>query len=732
MNSRILPLLVLVGGTIGIIIGSLSPAITGFLQPFGEAYIRLMEVVVLPYLISSLLVGLGRLSPKIAMTLFRKSWPVYLVLWLVAFTLLAIAATTVPLVDKTRVVDFTASLPSDKGSAVSLVDLLIPNNFFEALSQNYIPSVVLIGVIFGIGIQHRVRPTALLEILTIVRNACIRIWGWIVYLAPLGVCALFAESINSVSLSGFADLSIYIAVVMLTSIVFALWVFPMMLTVILPLSYREIISELREAFMIAIVTSLSVAALPLLQRATEKFAARLQDGTGDEKQKKEIIETSLSVSYPLAQIGNFFIFVFLIYASFYYYLPIERQQLFELPFVTLLSGIGSPTSSISAVTFMAEWLGLPQGTTNLYVETMAITRYGQVITSVSAFAFVTTAVTFLIYGKIRFKLRAFILMIAVSTVAFGGIWTIGRWGGTHATLHSEVSYLAADLPDYLQTLSDANLVTRLRAPTNADRSKQPSQPDDLDQNTIQRIQMTNVLRVGINPNVMPFAYENNAGRLVGYDVEMMYRFSQSMNVDLEFIAYNWQDLANDLEQKRFDIAVGGLYITDARLKDLTVSRPYYESPLAFIVKSGQITKFKSSAVIAANKDLTIAVFDDPVLIPLARRSFPNAKLRVVKDYNNLQNLEGVDAALWTWEQARALAISLPGYSVVVPEDIASRFLFAYLMPPSSPGLAAYFNYWMGIAQGNGVIQDMAQRWINPAAETAGSNALPASVPKYLH
>ncbi|MEM9634460.1 MAG: cation:dicarboxylase symporter family transporter [Pseudomonadota bacterium] len=717
MNVGLLPLLVLVGGTIGIVIGTFSPSLTVILQPFGDAYIRLMEVVVLPYLVSSLLLGLGRLSPNIAITLFRKSWPVYLLLWLVSFFVLALAASTVPLVDKTRIVDFSASLPSDKGSVTTLVDLLIPNNFFEALSQNYIPSVVLMGVIFGIAIQHSVRPTALLDMLTIIRNACIRIWGWVVYLAPIGVCALFAESISSVSLTGFAALSIYIAVVLLSALVLAFWVFPMLLTVFLPLSYREILSGLREAFIIAIVTSLSVAALPLLQKAMQKFAEKLGEDDDQNHQKKEIIETSLSVSYPLAQIGNFFIMVFLIYAAFYYYLPIERQQLIEMPFVTLLSGIGSPTSSIGAVTFMADWLGLPEGTTGLYVETMAITRYGQVVTSVSAFAFVTTLITFLFYGKIRFNPRALVLTIAVSAVAFSGIWAIGRWGGSHAPLHSEIGYRAAGLPDYLQSLSDANLVSRLGQVSDTETKDQDDTrrtPPPPDTNTIERIQTTNVLRVGINPNVMPFAYENNAGRLVGYDVEMMYRFAESMNVELVFVPYDWQSLADDLERKKFDIAVGGLYITDARLRRLTVSNPYFESPLAFIVKSDRIEAFKSGDVIKTNKELTLAVFDDPVLIPLAKRSFPATKIKVVKDYSNLQNLKDVDAALWTREQARALAISLKGFSAVVPEDTATRFLFAYLMPPASPGLDAYFNYWMDLSNQNGVLEDMARRWINPA------------------
>lgn len=713
MRSVYLPLFVLIGCLVGIFVGLTSPVLTGILKPFGDAYVRLMEVIVLPYLISSLILGLGRLTPATAVTLLRKSWPVYLFMWAVTFGLLAVAASTVQLVSPTAVVDFTSALSGNTGNVPSLVDLLIPDNLFEALSQDYIPSVVLMGVIFGVAVQQSKRPSELLDVLSTIRNACIRIWGWIVFLAPIGVCALFASSISSISFSSFTSLTMYVVVVSLSAAVMALWVFPMLLTVFFPLTYREVMAGLREAFIIAIVTSLSVASLPFIQQAVERFTSKLQ---GEERpnEKTEIIETTLSISYPLAQVGNFFILVFLLYAAFYFYLPIERQQLLELPIVTLLSGIGSPSSSIGAVTFMSEWLNLPSETTDLYVETMAISRYAQVIASVSAFAFVTTSVAFLFYGKIRFKLSALILTVAVSAAAFGGIWTLGRLDGTHAPLHSTISYLRAGLPENLQNLSNANSVSNVQT---ADQQPSQSTPETSYSNGIDRIETTGILRVGINPNVIPFSYINNDGQIVGYDVEMMYRFAQSMNVSLEFIEYDWQNLQEELKAQRFDIAVGGIYITDDRLDALTVSNPYFESQLALIVRTDQINNFRSRSAINQIADFTLAVFDDPVLIPLAKRTFPNAEIKIVKDYNNLENETDVSAALWTREQAKAQAISLEGYSAVVPEDIAGRFLFAYVMPPSSPGLAEYLNFWMRLTEENGVLRDMTRRWIEPAEDS---------------
>ena len=717
MLTARLPLLVLLGGTIGVLIGLFSPTLTKFIAPVGDVYIRLMEVVVLPYLISSLVLGLGQLAPENAIKLFRKSWAIYVALWVITFVVVAFAATTVPLVEQAAVVNFSDPHPQSSGSNSSLVDLLIPDNFFEALTNNYIPSIVLIGLIFGIAVQKSEKPTELLNMLGAIRQACVRIWGWVVFLAPVGVCGLIAETFDSMNPDGYAAMTVYIVVVTLSALILALWILPMMLTAFLPVRYWELMSELKEAFLISFVTSLSVASLPLVQRAAQNFARKYCDNE-KEKEQKEIIQTTLSVSYPLAQIGNFFILAFLLYASYYFFIPLHGLQLLELPIVTLLSSIGSPTSSIGAVSFMANWLNMPEETTNLYVETMTITRYGQVLASVSGFAFVTVLVTFAFYGRIRFDIKRFLLTVVVALVSLSAVWSLGRLGGNHIQLHSETNYLAMGLPDELQLLSDENLVSRLGAPPAKGEQGSGSGDKEADGDVLSRLQAKGVLRVGINPNVMPFSFENNDGRLVGYDIEMMFRFAQSANVELAFIPFDWQSLTRDLTNNHFDIAVGGIYITDQRLKTLTVSNPYYENPLALIVRTDQVNDFSSRDKINGIENLTIAVFDDPVLLPQAKRSFPSARIKVLPNYDKLKEMEDVDAAIWTLEQARAWAISHDGYSTAVPRDTATRFLFGYLMPPDSPGLADYLNYWMGLQKDNGVLEAMAKRWIDPAAADA--------------
>ena len=160
---------------------------------------------------------------------------------------------------------------------------------------------------------------------------------------------------------------------------------------------------------IAFVTTLSVAALPIIQSAAETIAKR-KFTTKDSAQQHEIIQTTLSISYPLAQVGNFFVFVFLLYASYYFFTPIENSQ---------------------------------------------------ILASVSAFAFITALVTFNFYGHLKFRPYRLLLTAVGAGICLVAILAVGRVGGTHIPLSSETNYQAMGLPQDLQALSGATLSSRL-------------------------------------------------------------------------------------------------------------------------------------------------------------------------------------------------------------------------------------------------------------------------------
>jgi len=57
---------------------------------------------------------------------------------------------------------------------------------------------------------------------------------------------------------------------------------------------------------------------------------------------------------------------------------------------------------------------------------------------------------------------------------------------------------------------------------------------------LERIHRRGVLRVGYRADSLPIAFRNEAGRLVGADVELMHHLARDLGVKLEFVCTTLQ------------------------------------------------------------------------------------------------------------------------------------------------------------------------------------------------
>src|SRR5262245_24366750 len=124
---------VLVGGAAGILAGIMFGGSCAVLSPIGTIYVGLLQAAVYPYLICSLLHGLGSLEPGKAWRLLKSAWPFYIAAWVITFACLAALGEAIPLVQP-AIIGETRVPPPD---AARLLTLLIPSDLFTALSQNY-------------------------------------------------------------------------------------------------------------------------------------------------------------------------------------------------------------------------------------------------------------------------------------------------------------------------------------------------------------------------------------------------------------------------------------------------------------------------------------------------------------------------------------------------------------------------------------------------------------------
>ncbi|WP_199178529.1 transporter substrate-binding domain-containing protein [Acidimangrovimonas sediminis] len=114
------------------------------------------------------------------------------------------------------------------------------------------------------------------------------------------------------------------------------------------------------------------------------------------------------------------------------------------------------------------------------------------------------------------------------------------------------------------------------------------------------IQSSGTLRVGTPGDYAPFSVARADGGYKGADVVEIGRVAKALGLQIAWVRTSWKDLAADTKADRFDIAVGGITITDARKEFAAFTVPL-------------VTDGKRPIVRCADKDkyVTLAAIDKP-------------------------------------------------------------------------------------------------------------------------
>ena len=93
--------------------------------------------------------------------------------------------------------------------------------------------------------------------------------------------------------------------------------------------------------------------------------------------------------------------------------------------------------------------------------------------------------------------------------------------------------------------------------------------------TLAQIQERGVLRVGTAGDYQPMSYlDPETGRYVGFDAELAEDLAASLGVDIEYVETSWPTLMDDTLAGKFDLAICGITVTDARKEQALMSDGY--------------------------------------------------------------------------------------------------------------------------------------------------------------
>ena len=244
--------------------------------------------------------------------------------------------------------------------------------------------------------------------------------------------------------------------------------------------------------------------------------------------------------------------------------------------------------------------------------------------------------------------------------------------------------------------------------------KPPQSTDDISKAPrLEQIRERGTLRVGYGKDSLPFAFMNHEARLVGFDIEMAHNLAKVLGVSLEFIQTERKEMAQKLNEGVCDIVMSGIAMTADRAEVMSLSPPYMDNTLAFLVRDHRRNQFTSRKIIDKLDSLKIAVPNVPYYVSFLRRYLSKASIVPINSPREFFKAEEgtFDALVFSAEAGSAWTLIYPQYSVSVPHPEPLKIPMIYLTPLQEPEMAQFVSAWVELKKKDGTIDLFFKRWI---------------------
>ncbi len=231
-----------------------------------------------------------------------------------------------------------------------------------------------------------------------------------------------------------------------------------------------------------------------------------------------------------------------------------------------------------------------------------------------------------------------------------------------------------------------------------------------------KIKSRDVLRVGYNPDIMPFAFFNKDGELVGYDIHMAYDLAIVLNVSrIEFVPVDQNTLFDRVENGSCDIIMADVALLPGMIGKGRFTSPHIGLHLAFVTKDYKKNDFERLEDVVKMKDLKIAIVNDSEYYKAAGITFPLATIIPLDHSNQFFNQTNTtaDVLLTTAETGSSMTLLHPFYDVAILEPYdTNKIMCAYVVSKNCDDAFLWFlDYWLKMEEEYGSLDSKYNYWV---------------------
>ncbi|MBQ9688869.1 dicarboxylate/amino acid:cation symporter [bacterium] len=274
----------LAGIVVGIFLHSHENAVvTHLLMVIGQLFIRLIQMVVIPLVISAIIIGITSIGDNKQLGKYGGKMILYYAIITVAAVVIGAFLTLAfkPGEDAIQYVNLAsavevqtrvaATMEQQQGQLTTLFLNFIPKNPIESVAKGEMIPIIFFGLIFALAlakIGEMNRP--IVSFFESVFAATMKVTDWIMAFAAPGVFALTATAISSFGMEIFHSISEYLLVLLIGFLIQFFVVYTLFLKIFSRVPVTMLFAAIAEAIMVAFGTASSSATLPLTISCCER------------------------------------------------------------------------------------------------------------------------------------------------------------------------------------------------------------------------------------------------------------------------------------------------------------------------------------------------------------------------------------------------------------------------------------------------------------------------------
>lgn len=269
---------VVVAIIVGVLLGHFSPEYGAAMKPFGDAFIKLIKMIIAPVIFLTIVTGIAGMTQLSTVgRVFGKAMAYFLTFSTLALIVGMLVANiwqpgagmhiNVADLDQSAIKGYVAK--THEMTLTSFIMDIIPKTLISPFVGDNILQVLLVAVLFGVALAMVGEPAKpVLTFFEALTKPIFKLVAIVMKAAPIGAFGAMAFTIGKFGLGSLVNLAELVAAFYLTSIVFVVVILGVVAR-LCGFSVLKLIRYLKEELLLVLGTSSSESALPTLMQKME-------------------------------------------------------------------------------------------------------------------------------------------------------------------------------------------------------------------------------------------------------------------------------------------------------------------------------------------------------------------------------------------------------------------------------------------------------------------------------